>query len=163
MKTYKIDKRGFTLIELLAVIVVLAIVMVIAVQAVLPQLETARRNSFAIEANGAIDSAQSYFMNSYLNTGKNLLPYNDGDVKCITLANLRSSGISDLDGQYHGHVTVTKSGNIYLYSLTMTNNAYSVSGKGSKDGQNVNVTAGDVDTANSGITDTCSTGEEVGK
>ena len=51
------DLRGFTLIELLAVIVVLAIIMLIAVNAVLPQMEKARRSSFAIEANGAIQAA----------------------------------------------------------------------------------------------------------
>ena len=58
------SRRGFTLVELLAVIVVLAIVMLIALQAVLPAMDSARRQTFAIEANGAIDAANTYFMSS---------------------------------------------------------------------------------------------------
>ncbi|MEG1892380.1 MAG: type II secretion system protein, partial [Bacilli bacterium] len=52
--------RGFTLIELLAVIVVLAVIMLIAVNAVIPQMNNARRQAFAIEANGLVDSAQAF-------------------------------------------------------------------------------------------------------
>ena len=50
------EKKGFTLIELLAVIVVLAIVMVLATTTVLPYMTKATKNSFAIEANAAVDA-----------------------------------------------------------------------------------------------------------
>ena len=57
MKIMSNNKKGFTLIELLAVIVVLAIVLVLATSTVLPMLNRARHNAFAIEVNSAIDAA----------------------------------------------------------------------------------------------------------
>lgn len=113
MKNNMKDLRGFTLIELLAVIVVLAIIMLIAVNAVLPQMEKARRSSFAIEANGAIEAAKSYFMNAAL-TGENGLPTLSGETKCVTIDDLIIGGYSDLDlGTYKGKVQVTKGSNIF--------------------------------------------------
>lgn len=112
--------RGFTLVELLAVIVVLAIVMLIAVQAVLPQMERARRQSFAIEANGAIDAAQTYFMSSSL-TGGEGFPATEGGTSCVTIEQLYNGGYTELTPStssgtgYSGKVVVQKKGNIYLY------------------------------------------------
>lgn len=116
------DLRGFTLIELLAVIVVLAIIMLIAVNAVLPQMDKARKSSFAIEANGAIQAAQTYFMSQNLTEGKGGLPTNDGDSTCVTIADLIKSGDSDLDkDDYEGKVIVTKGTgedkNLYFYQI----------------------------------------------
>lgn len=99
--------RGFTLIELLAVIVVLAIIILIAVNAVLPQMEKARKSTFAIEANGAIESAQTYFMAADL-TGEAGLPVGEGTVSCVTIDDLIKSGDSDLDSDYEGKVIVKK-------------------------------------------------------
>ena len=114
MNENKKNLRGFTLVELLAVIVVLAIVMLIAVQAVLPQMERARRQSFAIEANGAIDAAQAYFMSSSL-TGGDGFPANDGDTECVTIDDLYTGGYTELDDDYSGKVVVQKKGNIHIY------------------------------------------------
>lgn len=107
--------RGFTLVELLAVIVVLAIVMLIAVQAVLPQMERARRQSFAIEANGAIDAAQTYFMSSSLTNGTGF-PSSNGNIACVTIEQLYDGGYTELDKTgYSGKVVVQKRNNIYIY------------------------------------------------
>ena len=59
MKKLNLNEKGFTLIELLAVIVILAIVMVLASQSVLPFMRNASKDSFVIEANGAIDAASN--------------------------------------------------------------------------------------------------------
>mgnify|MGYP000776451270 CR=1 FL=1 len=106
--------RGFTLVELLAVIVVLAIVMLIALQAVLPSMERARRQTFAIEANGAIDAANTYFMSSML-TGGSGFPATEGGTSCVTIAKLYEEGFTELGNNYSGKVIVQKKGNIHLY------------------------------------------------
>ena len=101
--------RGFTLIELLAVIVVLAIIILIAVNAVLPQMERARRSSFAIEANAAIDSASGYFMSAGLTGSDNGLPSANGGTACVEIEDLILGGYSELDNsEYEGKVVVTK-------------------------------------------------------
>lgn len=105
--------RGFTLIELLAVIVVLAIIILIAVNAVLPAMERARRSSFAIEANVAIDSASGYFMSAGLTGSSNGLPSTSGDTACVTIEDLILGGYSELDNsEYRGKVVVTKGSNL---------------------------------------------------
>lgn len=114
--------RGFTLIELLAVIVVLAIIILIAVNAVLPQMERARRSSFAIEANTAIDAASGYFMSAGLTGGNNGLPSTSGGTACVTIDDLILGGYSDLnEKEYDGRVVVKKGSgnysNIYFYSV----------------------------------------------
>lgn len=121
MKNNMKDLRGFTLIELLAVIVVLAIIMLIAVNAVLPQMAKARRSSFAIEANGAIDAAQSYYMSQNL-VGGNGLPTTEGGVACVTIKELYDAGQTELNPEngYKGKVVVKKQGNIYLYRVYLT-------------------------------------------
>lgn len=51
------NKKGFTLVELLAVIVVLAIIMIIAIPSVLTAMDNAKKNSFKIFAQRAIQRA----------------------------------------------------------------------------------------------------------
>ena len=114
MKDNTNNIRGFTLVELLAVIVVLAIVMLIALQAVLPSMERARRQTFAIEANGAIDAASTYFMSSML-TGGTGFPANEGATACVTIPYLYQEGYSELGSNYSGKVVVQKRGEIHLY------------------------------------------------
>ena len=55
----KKNVSGFTLIELLAVIVVLAIVILMASMAIIPRMNEARKQVFAMEANEAINAASS--------------------------------------------------------------------------------------------------------
>ena len=130
MKT--LNKKGFTLIELLAVIVVLGIVMVIGTTTVLPLLEKSQKNAFATEANSAIESASNSV--SLISLGEYEDPYyeitTNGTVTgyCFTLEQLRNVGFwkkNDITG-YEGSVTVTKSGNIYTYSVTMHNANYKI-------------------------------------
>jgi len=120
MKKKVTNARGFTLVELLAVIVVLAIVILLALQAVMPALSSAKSQVFALEANGAIESAQSYFMNQNLTGGNNALPVGDGKAKCITIQELIDGGYSELDPKsYSGRVLVKKVGNIYIYNVSI--------------------------------------------
>lgn len=112
------NERGFTLVELLAVIVVLAIVMLIAVNAVLPRMEEARKQAFLIEANGLIKSAQQYIVTESLAGNVNFVE--TGDAICVSVNDLVDKGHSSLDkNKYIGSVTITKSGNIYLYSASL--------------------------------------------
>ncbi len=121
--------RGFTLIELLAVIVVLAIIILIAVNAVLPQMDRARRNALAIEANSAIQSAQSYFTAGNL-MGGDTLPVGD-TPKCISISDLIKAGFYDADIEtYEGSVQVTRSGNLFLYKVWIHNDEYQIVGAG---------------------------------
>ena len=152
MNENKKNLRGFTLVELLAVIVVLAIVMLIAVNAVLPQMERARRSSFAIEANGAIDAANAYFMNSSLTTGNTGFPTAPGGSACVTIDTLRTGGYSDLSSEYTGSVKVTKStdpnSNLYFFEVWIKKgDSMMIIDKGANSGmtENVAVEEGDVE------------------
>ena len=132
--------RGFTLIELLAVIVVLAIIILIAVNAVLPQMEKARRSSFAIEANAAIDAAQAYFMSADLTGSEDGLPSTGGKQACVTIKELIEGGYSDLNPEdYHGYVVVQKgeqgstNENRYFYTIWIEKGeAMMINGEGSE-------------------------------
>lgn len=139
--------RGFTLIELLAVIVVLAIIILIAVNAVLPQMDRARRNALAIEANSAIQSAQSYFTAGNL-MGGDTLPVGEGSSKCIPIKDLITNGFYDADIEtYEGSVQVTRSGNLLLYKVWIHNGEYQVVGAGvdTKTNTNKDVALGNVE------------------
>lgn len=120
MKKNITNARGFTLVELLAVIVVLAIVILLALQAVMPALSSAKKQVFALEANGAIEAAQTYFMNNNLTGSGQSLPVNDGGARCVPIQTLIDGGFSDLDPEsYSGRVLVKKSGNIYVYNVSI--------------------------------------------
>ena len=139
--------RGFTLIELLAVIVVLAIIILIAVNAVLPQMDKARRNALAIEANSAIQSAQSYFTAGNL-MGGDTLPVGEGSSKCISIKNLITNGFYDADvDTYAGSVQVTRNGSLLLYKVWIHNGEYQIVGAGvdTKTNTNKDVSLSDVE------------------
>ena len=129
MKNIK-NANGFTLIELLAVIVVLAIVILMASMAVIPRMNEARRQVFAMEANEAINAASAYFMNGEM-TGGASFPVTPGTTKCVTIETLISSGDFKAKG-YSGKIEVEKVGNSYVYSVTMTNKKLIVIDKGYK-------------------------------
>jgi len=135
------NKKGFTLIELLAVIVVLAIVMVLAAQAVLPRLAEARQDTFATEANTAIESAHSYFLNGVLGGANETLPTNEGGVRCVTIQTLIEKGFFDADVEnYAGRVMVKKVGSLYLYAVTLKNQTLMVINQGFEGNYNKDVT-----------------------
>ena len=90
------NKKGFTLIELLAVIVVLAIVLVLATSTVLPMLNRARQNAFAIEANSVIDAAS----------------------QAVSLIQIGSyEGTATADGDYSRSIDSTTGTTTYCFSL----------------------------------------------
>lgn len=145
------NEKGFTLIELLAVIVVLAIVSVVAVNAVMPRLDEGRRQSFATEANVAIDSANAYFMSqSVLGSGKGLPA--KGKSACVSIDDLIDGNYYDADkGVYEGKVQVTQTDSgLFLYKVWLRNNSLMVVEKGSTANNNKNVTVEDVEDYNSG-------------
>ena len=114
-----INRKGFTLIELLAVIIVLAVVTLLAVQAVLPQVEKARKNVFVVEANHAIDAAKQWHGEKKLINGEN--------NTCITISDLISSGYFEVtnSSKYAGYVQVVQSNGIVTgYNIMMTNGTY---------------------------------------
>ena len=125
------DKHGFTLVELLAVIVVLAIVMLVAVQSVLPQMEKARRQTLALDAQTAIEAANTYFMNLSLSTGKGFPSANNGK-NCVDINTLINTGYFSVKGDYYGKVVVEKSSNNYLYTVYLRKDQLMINGKGVK-------------------------------
>ncbi len=158
MKGIKNNKKGFTLIELLAVIVVLAIVMVLATTTVLPLMNDAKKNSFAIEATDAINAASTLVTILPLNTAANLDKYRDtnGNPKtdtkadfnmlsdggkrgyCFSLKLLVDTGIYKKDmsyftgatPEYEGRVIVIENlnNNQYTYKLDMHNANFEITG-----------------------------------
>lgn len=143
------EKKGFTLIELLAVIVVLAIVTVLGATTVLPYIQGAGKNAFAIEANHAVDAA-SQAMSLYQIGSINIPSANITENKdnnnvvtstsyCFTLRQLveyglwtkDASAVGD-DGDYAGTVVVTQSAGskAFTYAVQMHNKDYYVTKTG---------------------------------
>ncbi len=151
MKGIKNNKKGFTLIELLAVIVVLAIVMVLATTTVLPLMNDAKKNSFAIEATDAINAATDLVTILPLNTisldpysskpaDYNLTPNAAAGTRtyCFSLKLLAEVGIYKKDisyfngttPEYEGRVKVIENLNTnqYTYELEMRNANFEITG-----------------------------------
>ncbi len=116
-----LNKKGFTLIELLAVIIVLAVVTLLAVQAVLPQVEKARKNSFVTEANSAIEAAKQWYADKLLTSPSDV----SGNVVCVKISTLKDNGFYEVsrDG-YLGTVKIDKSGTQTVYKILITNGSY---------------------------------------
>lgn len=160
------NERGFTLIELLAVIVVLAIVLLMGAMAVIPRMNDARKQVFAIEANTAIQAASTALMNNALNPSANKPTYPVGEnVVCITVGDLISNGDFDADAaKYFGRVLIKKqpgNSNVYLYVISMTNGTLMVNGKGVESGNNKDITASDVEDFTTGTTWACGTDQSA--
>lgn len=144
MKNIK-NERGFTLIELLAVIVVLAIVMLMGAMAVIPRMNDARKQAFALEANTAIQGVQQFLLTNELKASGSakVFPTNTTPI-CITIKELIEGGAVDFDSNYEGYVIVERASstsNIYLYQVTMTNGANAVYQKGVSNKTNVDITS----------------------
>ena len=140
------NNHGFTLVELLAVIVVLAIVMLLAVQAVLPQMEKARRQTLALDAQTAIEAANTYLMNKSLSDPDNGFPTSGS--KCIDLQTLINEGyFTAKGGTYVGSVQVTKqsSNSNYLFKVWLKKDNLVVAGAGSDNSINKKIEAKDND------------------
>ena len=106
------NKKGFTLVELLAVIVILAVIILIAITAVLPQMDKARRNSFADEVLSYAKAAESKLV-----TDSTVSTEGGADAiygKCYDLVAsdetkaLTGEYISKKDAKYKGIVIIKK-------------------------------------------------------
>ena len=92
------NKKGFTLVELLAVIVILAVIILIAVNAVLPQMRKARKNSFVDEAiNFAKAAETAYVSDSLSGAGRS----------CYNVKDLKGQYVAKNDEDYDGWITIT--------------------------------------------------------
>ena len=89
------NKKGFTLVELLAVIVILAVIILIAVNAVLPQMQKARKKSFADEGLSFAKAAENYYVDNQLS-----------GTQCVTVANLKGQYVTKSDSDYVGKIIV---------------------------------------------------------
>lgn len=105
------NQKGFTLVELLAVIVILAVIILIAVNAVLPQMRKARKNSFVDEAiNFAKAAETAYVSDSLQGAGKT----------CYNISELKGQYVSKNDNDYAGKVVLTINGEDISKTVTMT-------------------------------------------
>jgi prepilin-type N-terminal cleavage/methylation domain-containing protein len=125
------NKKGFTLVELLAVIVILAVIILIAITAVLPQMDKARRNSFADEVLSYAKAAESKLVtDSTVSTEGGA---DAGYGKCYDIASedetkaLTGEYISKKDANYKGIVIIKKKSSkssLFEKYVFLTNNKY---------------------------------------
>ena len=110
------NKKGFTLVELLAVIVILAVIILIAVNAVLPQMNRARKNSFADEAMNYLKAAETAYVEGALDpsnqTGSTVTYKVEGDL------NQKYVSKSGYKGQVI--LTIDNSGNVSSKKIWIT-------------------------------------------
>ena len=127
MKKLNLNKKGFTLVELLAVIVVLAVIMLLAVNAVIPQMNKARKNAFVTEAQTFIGGAETYVLNKQMGGAAVT------DIDCVDLDDLMPEYVEEKEG-YSGIVEISglSDGNP-VYTIYVTNGKYYINGKTSKD------------------------------
>lgn len=105
----KKSQKGFTLVELLAVIVILAVIILIAVNAVLPQMQKARKKSFADEGLSFAKAAETAYVDRQ-----------ESGAKAFTVADLKAHYVTKSDSNYKGCIVVAADaeGNIgdkYVY------------------------------------------------
>ena len=111
------NKKGFTLVELLAVIVILAVIILIAVNAVLPQMNRARKNSFADEALNYLKAAETKYVEEAMNAGSS------SGSETYTVS-------ADLNGQYVSKSSTSGyKGKVILTIATTGTNAGNVTNK----------------------------------
>lgn len=106
------NKKGFTLVELLAVIVILAVIILIAINAVLPQMERARKNAFADEVMNYAKAAETKYVTDAQEDDTT------GDISagiCYNLSELHGEYVSKNDDKYTGIVIIVKRGDSNLY------------------------------------------------
>ncbi|MGN1268532.1 MAG: type II secretion system protein [Candidatus Aphodocola sp.] len=148
----KLNKKGFTLIELLAVIVILAILVAVAVPAVTRYLTTARKGTYADNAQSAISAVRNDVISQF-GAANNRVYYLNGacikdDAKtsdttksaCETAGGTWNDGINSLlekklvkssygnnykDDSYIS-VKYDPSTGAYLYHICLTDGTYGI-------------------------------------
>lgn len=120
----KLNKNGFTLVELLAVIVVLAVIMLLAVNAVIPQMNKARKNAFKTEIQSYFTGAETWYNNQLL-AGTTV---NDGD--CVKFDTLEGEYVSAKDDdKLTGYIEFDITDGKVSYKVSVSNGEYSFTGK----------------------------------
>ena len=114
------NKKGFTLVELLAVIVILAVIILVAMNAVIPQMENARKNSFKTEVETFAKAAETFFANMALSKPSVLTTGG-----CVKVSTLRKDYVNKSDDNYVG-VACMVDNEVYL---ALTSGAYYYNGK----------------------------------
>lgn len=125
----KLNKNGFTLVELLAVIVVLAVIMLLAVNAVLPQMNKARKNAFITEAQTFIDAAGTYYQSAMLTGDENFTSAGG----CVNVSDLIGPYVEkENKADYSGYVTITidPSSNEASYKIQLANKQFFLGNEG---------------------------------
>ena len=115
------NNKGFTLVELLAVIVILAVIILIAVNAVIPQMNKAKKNSFIDEVAVYAQAAEKAYVSDQIS--------DSNPITCFTVG---SSGANELNGnfvkkadtQYKGKVLLNSDGS--LKKIYLKNKNYMV-------------------------------------
>lgn len=150
----KKQSKGFTLVELLAVIVILAVIILIAINAVLPQMTKARKNSFADEVMNYAKAAETkYVADSAQETDDEEEDITKG--VCYTLEELNGEYVSKNDSNYSGIVIIKQNAQkttlfdkfVYIankkYNYSSTNSSEELTGaKALKKISNVNINDG---------------------
>ena len=95
----KKNQKGFTLVELLAVIVILAVIILIAVNAVLPQMQKARKKSFADEGLSFAKAAETAYVDRQ-----------ESGAKAFTVSDLKAHYVTKSDTNYKGCIIVQADG-----------------------------------------------------
>ena len=153
----KLNKNGFTLVELLAVIVVLAVIMLLAVNAVIPQMNKARKNAFATEAQTFIDAAATYYQTVLLTgipTGDSST-LNDGTGTtgaCINVKDLIGDYVDKGDKDatsgeylYNGVVKISITNDVASYEISLANGNYYTTADGKDGSAAALIAAGELD------------------
>lgn len=141
------NKKGFTLVELLAVIVILAVIILIAVNAVLPQMQKARKKSFADEALSFAKAAENAYVDQQASGTKTFFVNKEeitaadetacttaggtwADSKC-TKKGLTGEYVTKTDSNYKGCVRVAAdaSGNITGKEVWLANDKWMIIAK----------------------------------
>lgn len=122
MKKLKNNKKGFTLIELLAVIVILAILVAVAVPTVMRYLASSRQDTFATNAERAIETVRTDVAFSGINVS---VVYKLSDINALLDKKLTTSpyGNKYLADSY---VAVEIDGAETSYSVCLTDGTYGI-------------------------------------
>lgn len=103
------NNKGFTLVELLAVIVILAVIILIAINAVLPQMAKARKNSFADEVMNYAKAAETKYVSD--NADDETVDGNITTGVCYMLKDLHGEYVTKNDSSYTGVVILKQNAN----------------------------------------------------
>lgn len=146
----KNNNKGFTLVELLAVIVILAVIILIAVNAIIPQMNKARKNSVYDEALTVAKAAETYYVAENVDgTGISTKINKSGNANhekmCVTIDTLKNGYIKKNSSAFTGVVVLEENanGDDAVATVYLTNGKYYVNGETQADITKSDVTPGD--------------------